>query len=380
MDVKLAIPIEMKAAQIQKVHRLLLEWFAKNQRPLPWREAYEPYQVWISEIMLQQTQVNTVLPYFDRWMKALPTIRAVADAPEDTLLKLWEGLGYYTRVKNIQKTAQILVRENGAEFFTDHECILKLPGIGKYTAGAIASIAFNRDRPVVDGNVVRVLSRLTDFRKNVCENQDHFWELAQRLLPKGEARNFNQALMEFGALQCVPKRPDCAACPLQKHCKAYAEGTQNDLPNKGPSKSKVALSVAVAVIRKNGKIFIQKRRDGGLMAGLWEFPGGKVEQGEEPAEALHREIEEELGISVKNVKPFMRLEHTYTKYLVDLHCFLADYEKGRVALKAASRSQWVSPKKLSTFPFPAANVKLIQKLLAVLEPVPNPPQNIDGKN
>ncbi|MFA6024767.1 MAG: A/G-specific adenine glycosylase [Candidatus Gracilibacteria bacterium] len=347
-----------------EISKGLLRWFATHQRPLPWRKHYAPYEVWISEIMLQQTQVATMLPYFNRWMKALPSIKAVAQAREEDLIKLWEGLGYYSRVKNIHKAARILVEKNEGRFFEKYEDIVKLPGIGPYTAAAICSIAFEQDFPVVDGNVVRVLSRLGDFREDVRYFKKAFWEEAGRFLPKGQARAFNQALMEFGALQCTPKSPACSKCPLQSLCKAAASGTQEFLPNKGPSSSKIPIQVVIAVITKNGKVFVQKRRDTGLMAGLWEFPGGQVENGETLEEALHREIEEELAIRVKNLRFFMNIKHAYTKYTVDLHCFLADFDSGTVNLNAASESRWLKPEQLSQLAFPAANVKLIHKLLS----------------
>ncbi|MFA4814577.1 MAG: A/G-specific adenine glycosylase [Candidatus Gracilibacteria bacterium] len=347
----------------QVISERLLTWFQKKQRKLPWRKNYTPYEVWISEIMLQQTQVATMLPYFKRWMKAFPTIKSVARAKEDKILKLWEGLGYYNRAKNIRKTAKILVEKNKGEFFTKYKDVVKLPGVGPYTAGAICSIAYNQDRPVVDSNVIRVLARLADFRENATYFKKEFWDEAAELLPKGQARPFNQAVMEFGALQCT-KLPKCELCPLQELCKAYAAGVQDILPNKGPSRSKVPVQVVVAVIRKRGKIFIQKRHDGGLMAGLWEFPGGRVEKDEELLDALHRELDEELGIKVKNVKFFMQIQHAYTKYLVDLRCFLADFDKGTVVLKTASAGKWVKPIELEKFPFPAANVRLIEGLLS----------------
>lgn len=345
------------------MQKKLLQWFEKNQRPLPWRRTYEPYQVWISEIMLQQTQVATVLPYFDRWMRELPTVEALAEAPEERLMKLWEGLGYYSRARNLQKAAKILVKENGARLYDDFEQLLSLPGIGRYTAGAIMSIAYNKDFPVVDGNVVRVLARLLDYRENVKDAGEFFWNAAVGLLPTGDARDFNQALMEFGALQCTPKSPDCGNCPLRSECGAFAAGTQNELPNKGTSQVKKAISVAIGIIRRDGKVFIQKRRDQGLMAGLWEFPGGQVESGETAEGALEREIQEELGVTMTKVKPFMRLKHAYTSYQVDLHCFLADYSAGRVTLKAATEGKWVKPEELKNYTFPAANGKIIKALL-----------------
>lgn len=341
----------------------LLDWFRSHQRPLPWRKHYEPYQVWISEIMLQQTQVSTALPYFRRFIRELPTVQDLANVPEDRLLKLWEGLGYYSRALNLKRAAQKLVRENNGVLFDRYEDLLRLPGIGRYTAGAIMSIAYEKDYPVVDGNVVRVLARLSNNKKNVKEVGDLFWNQAQKLLPTGEARDFNQALMEFGALQCTPKSPACGTCPLQKFCKAYAHGTQNELPNKGASRSKTPISVVVGVIHKKGKVFIQKRRNSGLMAGLWEFPGGKIEVQERPTAALHREIKEELGLTVADVRSFMKLKHTYTSYQVDLQCFLAEYNSGRIRLNAATEGRWVAIKDLKKFAFPAANGKIIDRLI-----------------
>jgi A/G-specific adenine glycosylase len=315
--------------------------------------------------MLQQTQVKTALPYFDRWMKALPTIQSVAEAEEQTLLKLWEGLGYYSRVRNLQKAARMMVEKHGGIFPPDYEDILKLPGIGKYTAGAIASIAFNQEKPIVDGNIIRLMARLLDYRENTRKPEalNVFWEKAQDWIPKGEARAFNQAMMEFGALVCTPKSPSCGQCPLQKNCGAFRSNTVDQLPNRGQATERIDLKVAVAIIQKMNKIFIQKRVAKGLMQGLWEFPGGKVEAGESTVDALHREIKEELGITVKDVTPFLRLKHAYTKYVVDLHCFRAEYEEGEVQLTAASEHQWVELEELSRFPFPAANSKIIESLL-----------------
>jgi A/G-specific adenine glycosylase len=360
-----AVPPILTCAKLLTMQKKLLKWFAENQRPLPWRKNYEPYQVWISEIMLQQTQVTTMLPYFDRWMKELPTIEALASASEDKLLKLWEGLGYYSRARNLQKAAKILTSKNEGRLYEDFDLLLELPGIGRYTAGAIMSIAYNKDFPVVDGNVVRVLARLRDYRENVKDAGEFFWNEAVKLLPKGQARDFNQALMEFGALHCTPKSPDCANCPLKGECKAFAAGTQDGLPNKGVARAKKAISVAVGIIRRDGKVFIQKRRDQGLMAGLWEFPGGQVENGETASSALEREIQEELGVTMTDVRPFMRLKHAYTSYQVDLHCFLADYSRGQVQLKAATEGKWVKPEELKNYAFPAANGKIIKALLNI---------------
>lgn len=348
----------------QFIQKALLLWFKKHQRPLPWRETYDPYQVWISEIMLQQTQVKTVLPYFARWMKALPTIQSVAKAPEDQILKLWEGLGYYSRARNLQKAAKLIVEKHGGVFPQHYDDVLALPGIGKYTAGAITSIAFNQDQPLVDGNVIRVLSRLFLYVQNtrLPEADKQMWEWASDILPKGKARYFNQAMMELGALQCTPKSPDCSTCPLSQVCKAYQEGVVDQLPDRGPKKELTYIEVSIGIIRKAGKIFIQKRPEKGLMAGLWEFPGGKVEKGESKKAALEREVKEELGISLKNIKLKQKIKHAYTSFKVDLHCFEADYRSGELSLNSAVKGKWIEPSELKSYPFPAANVKIIEDL------------------
>lgn len=357
---------KMSECEIRFIQQALLNWFKKNQRDLPWREDYEPYKVWISEVMLQQTQVKTVLPYFERWMKALPTIQSIAEAREDQVLKLWEGLGYYSRARNIQKTARQILEKHGGQFPSKYKDILALPGVGKYTACAISSIAFNQDFQVVDGNVIRVFARLFLYTKDtrLPESDKRMWEWASELLPKGEARNFNQALMEFGALQCTPSNPDCSSCPLSAHCQAHLKGVASQLPDTGPAKQMKNIKVALAVIRKDDKIFIQKRPSSGLMAGLWEFPGGKVERGESAPQALHREIGEELGITIKNLKKIKRIRHVYTSFKVDLHCFEAEHAEGRVRLKFASEGKWVKRSELKKYPFPAADVRLISELLS----------------
>ncbi len=351
---------EEEKSQIQKK---LIKWFQKNQRDLPWRKTYDPYAVWVSEIMLQQTQVATVLPYFERWMKKLPAIRSVAEAKEDAVLKLWEGLGYYSRARNLQKTARMVTKQFNGHFPEQYDDILKLPGIGKYTAGAIASIAFNKPCPIVDGNVIRVIARLLNFRKNtrLPENVKKFWKWSEELISKTDARDFNQGIMELGALICKPQNPDCANCPLQKTCKAYKKKTINTIPDHGEKIKKIPIKVAIAVIKKDGKIFIQKRPPKGLMAGLWEFPGGKIER-ETPLKALRREIGEELGIKIKNVKKIRQIKHGYTKFSVDLHCYSADFDKGKIKLRAATEGKWVKPEQLKKYPFPAANVRLIKNL------------------
>ncbi len=340
----------------------LIAWFRLAQRPLPWRKGYDPYQVWISEVMLQQTQVKTVLPYFERWMQAFPTVADLAAASEDELLHLWQGLGYYSRALNLRKAAQKIVSEFGGKIPSKKEALLSLPGVGPYTAAAIASIAFKEDEALVDGNVVRVLARVEGFKKDPSTHADWFWKRAAERLPKGEAREFNQGLMELGALICTPKNPRCSECPLQKDCFALRTEKVTELPVPKVRAKSTPIQVAIAVMERNGKVFIQKRPPTGLMAGLWEFPGGKVENGEEIEIALRRELREELGVEVENLRPFMVVKHAYTRFKVELHCFLADWASGEPELKAAVDGKWLQKDTLRNYAFPAANKKIVEGL------------------
>ena len=256
----------------------LLSWFSKNARPLPWRTHYRPYEVWVSEIMLQQTQMDTVLPYFERWFKLFPTIESLAGSDEKKVLKAWEGLGYYSRARNLHHTAKWLVEKHGGQFPSDHETILSLKGVGRYTAGAISSIAFNQEKPIVDGNVLRVLSRVYAIQKpiDIEKNKETFWQLQESLIPKGQARYFNQALMELGALVCSTQNPSCAICPLRTFCKAYKQDRAEDFPVRAKRKKTVKVEATAIVLVSNGKYLLQRRPLGKIMGGLWEFPEWKV--------------------------------------------------------------------------------------------------------
>lgn len=356
----------MNSVMTRAIRGKLLRWFRKNQRLLPWRRNYHPYEVWISEIMLQQTQVKTVLPYYERWMARFPDIRSVADAPEDAILKLWEGLGYYSRARNLQRTAQILIREHSGELPEDLATLRKLPGIGAYTAAAILSLAFNQDHPVVDGNVKRVFARLFDISNPVSDRESlrFIEESARALLPGGEARSFNQALMELGAVVCTPRNPLCSQCPIGAECRSRLLGIESERPVSLPRKSATPIEVAVGVLVSNGRIFIQKRPPDGLMPLLWEFPGGKVEDGETPEEALIREFLEELEVRVGSLEKLGVIRHSYTSFRVTLHAYRCRFEECRQqpVLRSAVDARWVSRRELPDYPFPAANQKLIRML------------------
>lgn len=344
----------------------LISWFSRHKRDLPWRRDYSPYRIWIAEIMLQQTQVKTVLPYYRRWMRRFPNVESVARASSEDLLKHWEGLGYYSRVKHIRETAKMLIERYNGEFPQEHSTILKLPGIGPYTAGAIMSLAFNEDYPVVDGNVERVCARLFNISTPIKEaaNRRFVWETAKRLIPDGQARELNQALMELGALVCVPRNPSCKSCPVVEHCESHSHGVVHERPVSNRARKSKPIEVALGVLVRQGKVLIQKRPDSGLMAGLWEFPGGKVEPGESPEEALTREFAEELELDVHCLDKIAVIRHSYTSFRVTLHAFVCRLLEPNQSptLRAAEKALWATRAQLDDFAFPAANRKLIDKI------------------
>ncbi len=358
------MPIPVTNAQ--GIREGLLAWFEANARKLPWRLRYTPYEIWISEIMLQQTQVKTMLPYFHRWMKRFPDIRGIARAPEEDLLKYWEGMGYYSRARNIHRTAHALVTDFGAEFPRDLNLLLSLPGIGRYTAGAIMSIAFNADCAAVDGNVVRVFARLFDIAAPIQERESQriFWNIAERLLPMGKARSFNQALMDLGALVCTPKNPLCPKCPLDTLCQGLRAGVVDLRPVVRKIQDIVPIQAAVGILIHNGKVFIQKRPPSGLMPHLWEFPGGKLQHGETSKQALVREFHEELALTISGVRKLALIRHNYTRFRVTLHAFTCklDGVSQEPVLNAAVDGRWVTFGELDGYAFPAANRKLIEIL------------------
>lgn len=342
----------------------LLAWYGKNKRALPWRKTRNPYRIWLSEILLQQTRVEAVIPYYEKFLARFPDVYALANAPLDAVLKTWEGAGYYARARNLHRTAQIVANERDGKFPRTVEGLLELPGIGRYTASAIASIAFNVNTPVVDGNVARVLCRVYAIREDpkAGATQNKLWETATALLPKGHARDFNQALMELGATICLPKNPRCLLCPVQKDCAARQLGIQNELPVKRAKKELPHKIIAAGVIYKRGKILIQQRLSEGLLGGLWEFPGGKVEAGESLAECVAREVREELGIEIRVGKEILAVDHAYSHFSITLHAFRCEFVAGRVKPASAQNWKWVAPRELEHYAFPAANKKIIQAL------------------
>ena len=349
---------------VLSIQKRLVGWYRKERREMPWRETNDPYAIWVSEIMLQQTQVETVKPYYLRFLKCFPTVRVLAKARIEDVLKCWEGLGYYSRARNLHKAAKIVVAEYGGELPKDMTALKELPGIGAYTAGAIASIAFGLDEPVLDGNVTRVLCRLFCVRWNPKEGktQKRLWDLARELMPKGKADVFNQALMDLGAMICTPRGPKCPACPVQKHCRAYANDEQDKLPVKIKRKALPHYDIVAGVICRRGKILIDQRKHEGLLGGLWELPGGKVEKGETHEAALVREVREEVGIEIKVGEKLTTVRHAYSHFRITLHAFMCRHVSGRARAIECEAVKWIRLDEIEDYAFPKANRKIIARL------------------
>jgi A/G-specific adenine glycosylase len=343
----------------------LLAWYAKNKRDLPWRrDAHNPYRVWISEIMLQQTQVATVIPYYARFLARFPNVKSLANAKLDAVLKAWEGAGYYARARNLHRAAKEIVARFGGKLPSTVAELLTLPGIGRYTAGAIASIAFKRDAPVVDGNVARVLCRYFNIQSELKSGttQRKLWHLAEACLPAGRAGDFNQGLMELGATVCSPHHPQCGVCPLRRTCQARRLNLQDQLPAKPKKKKLPHHPIAVGVIWKRGKILIAKRFDDDLLGGLWEFPGGHREKNESLADCVAREVREEVGIEIEVGKRLAIVQHAYSHFSITLHAFECRWERGRPRAIGCAAVRWVMPRRLRQYAFPTANRKIIPVL------------------
>ena len=349
----------------RKFQRKLLQWFRFSQRELPWRKTRDPYKIWISEIMLQQTQVKTVGSYYERFIRRFPNVRCLAKASAGDVMKLWEGLGYYSRARNLHMAAKIVVKQYQGKIPDSLDRLVLLPGIGRYTAGAILSIAFGKSVPVLDGNVIRVLTRFFHITENVqkLDTEKHLWVLAETLLPGKNIQDYNQGLMELGALVCKPKQPLCDFCPVAEMCRAKQLGIQEQLPVKSVRKPIPHYDVVAGIIRKDHHFLITLRPPKGLLGGLWEFPGGKVENGETFKQSLKREIAEELGIKILVGSLFTSVKHAYTHFKITLHVFQCQYQSGEIQLNGCDDYRWIDSSQLDDFAFPGADRKIIDQLM-----------------
>jgi A/G-specific adenine glycosylase len=352
---------------------LLEAWYQQVFRKLPWRETTDAYAIWVSEIMLQQTQVATVLPYYAKFLALFPSIEALANAPEQAVLKAWEGLGYYARARNLQKAAKQIMLQHQGVFPNTLEAVEGLAGIGKSTAGAILTFAYGQKHPLLDGNVKRVLARLFDLAEDVAKpaNIKQLWAWSEELLaPSTDAFTFNQAIMELGATVCTPTQPSCLLCPVRDSCTAYAYGTQAKRPVKAKKLAVPHNQIGVGILKNQySEFFVQQRPETGLLANFWEFPGGKQEPLEAIEETVIREWQEELGFEIKVVKHLLNVDHAYTHFKVTLHTFLCELintpETERPAppkLVAAQAFQWANLAQLKQLPLPKANIDILNYL------------------
>jgi A/G-specific adenine glycosylase len=302
--------------------RRLLAWYRHNQRHLPWRKTSDPYRIWISEIMLQQTQVDTVIPYYHRFLKTFPSVSSLARAPLQDVLKAWENLGYYSRARNLHAAARVIVEKFGGKIPGNLDEIKTLPGIGGYTAGAILSIAYGQPLPAVDGNVRRILCRLFAIRKPVdhTREQKQLRKLAASLIPLKYPGDFNQALMDLGATICKAKNPDCSRCPIADLCQARLQNLQNVLPiTKKAAKIPRRKAVAAVIRNPKGMLLVVQRPASGLLASFWKLPGGFIKDSENVKNSLKYRVKEELGISIRPGKQLESVNHTYSHFRITLH-------------------------------------------------------------
>jgi A/G-specific adenine glycosylase len=331
----------------------LLRWYHQHQRLFPWRQQPDPYPVWVLEIMAQQTRLETVLPYFARWMERFPTIAALAQASQQEVLNLWEGLGYYSRARNLHKAAKIVVKDFNGQLPGSRTELESLPGIGRYTAGAIASIAFGKDEAVVDGNVKRVYARLFQVSEevNTPAGEKAIWSLAEAQLPSGQAGDFNQALMDLGATICLPRQPRCSLCPLSADCLAYKNHLVRELPAKKQKPRSPHFIVTAAILHDNHKrVLIAQRPADTLLGSLWEFPGGKREPGEGLKDCLKREILEELQCTIKISEKLGVFKHAYTHFKVTLHAYHCWPLEEIVTPQYHQAIRWVDLAQLDEYP------------------------------
>ena len=349
---------------VEAVRRNLLAWFRREARDLPFRRTRDPYLIWLSEIILQQTRVEQGLPYYERFAAAFPTVEALAAAPEDAVLKLWEGLGYYTRARNLHAAAKEICGRHGGHFPAEASLLQMLPGVGRYTAGAVASIAFGERVPVVDGNVKRVLSRLCYIADSIDDPavEKDIWRIAGELVPTRKPGDFNQAMMELGARICTPRDPRCDACPLAEQCEALLSGDPESLPVRNAKKQVPHREMVVAAIEKDGRWLVGRRPHGGMLGGLWEFPGGGVKPRETHQQALCRECQEELGIDVRVGGLVAVVRHAYTHLRVTLNVYRCTIASGELAPKTHTELRWVLPDEFDQYAFPKANHKFLPLL------------------
>ncbi len=349
---------------INQIRLRTLNWYHHNRRDLPWRGESDPYRIWVSEVMLQQTQVNTVIPYYRRFLAAFPTVHALAAALQEDVLKQWEGLGYYARARNLHRAAKEIVQQWNGHLPATFAQLRTLPGFGNYTAGAVASIAFDQPVPAVDGNVKRVLARLFAIEDNITKGAGarQVKDLAAELVDPESPGDWTQALMELGATLCLPRSPKCLLCPVNDMCQGRRLGLAHELPKKPAKKALPHFDVTAAVIQNGDQLLIARRPLEGMLGGLWEFPGGKQEAGETLPACLQREIKEELGVEIQVSRPVITVKHSYTHFKITLHAFYCRLIEGAPQALGVADWRWVGLQEINQFPFARTDLKIIEAL------------------
>ena len=351
------------------IREKLLLWYDREKRDLPWRRSRDPYAIWISETMLQQTRVDTVIPYYERFLQRFPSVYQLAEADTDDVLGHWAGLGYYSRARNLQTAARRVVDDFDGQLPDEAEGLRSLPGIGRYTAGAVASIAFDRPEPLVDGNVARVFARLLGIRDDIKQTctVDRLWQEAGALVRGPRPGDLNQAIMELGATVCTPRTPRCDACPLGRRCDARRQGDAESLPVKSRNRSPLAISATAVWLRRRGQILAVRRPPEGLMGGLWELPGAEFEGRTAPMRALRSTLRARLGLEALGLKRVGHVEHLFSHRRLRLFVFRGECAPGRVSRTGFDAHRWVRPGDIASLPHGAATRKALALLKEGLE-------------
>ncbi len=353
---------KLASNNIEQFREDLVNWFLKEQRELPWRLNKDPYRVWVSEIMLQQTRVDTVIPYYQRFMEWFPTIEDFAEADEEKILKAWEGLGYYSRVRNLHTAVKEVKESYGGVVPNTPEEISRLKGVGPYTAGAILSIAYGLPEPAVDGNVMRVLSRILEIYDDIAKpaTRKIFEQAVRELIDHDHTSEFNQALMELGALICTPTKPSCLLCPVREHCQAFEKGLQQELPVKTKAKKTRTVNLsAVVVMDESGRMIIQKRPSSGLLAGLWEFPNYEVSGIDE----LKQVVAKENHLVMEDIRPIGQINHVFSHLIWDITAYVAKVENIEQFTEKNRKIALVKDEDFQHYALPVSHQKIYEALL-----------------
>lgn len=361
----------MNRRSISTIQKAIIFWYRRYRRSLPWRESRDPYRVWVSEVMLQQTRIETVIPYYHRFMKRFPDIVRLAEADMETLLKRWEGLGYYSRARNMQLAAKMIVKKHGGTFPDSADGLLTLPGIGDYIAAAVGSICFDLPVAVVDGNVKRVLSRLFVVKHpvNDAKSKPVYAELATTILDRIRAGEFNQAVMELGQRICTPRNPCCADCPIRKQCSASRKGHVADYPVRLSRARPPLKKMLLAVVIHGRKWLVVKRPEKGLLGGLWELPGGEMRGSRGSRRSVADMVAAQYNLRVTDIRKQGTVRHAYTHFRVSADVYTCRYESGSVTTPDSAGHRWIRPEEIDRFPFHT----LIHKAVAAVGAMITPP-------